>query len=238
MAVATLGVYAAAEATAICHNEGFWAFCFAVFTVGCGVAAVGVAKRLVWARWMALGIGLTGLIDVVVIGQAVGFLPQLLLFSTMPIAVLACLSGKRMADHFEPPKLWKIDNLPLQAVKLATILAVPAIAGLLRYVADNNVWWIDGTDRIVALSCAALFFAGAVATAARKTVGIMLMIAPAFATTGLAIESVSRLGAETTLSWWSSTMVTASLAGFLPAVAASFVAFALLLPAMIRFVNR
>jgi hypothetical protein len=242
LAVVVLVVYATFEgAVAAALGSGWWAALFAFFAVAVAVAAVGVARRSLWAWWLALGIGVTGMVDVIGAVFRYGLNAHILLFALMPLGVLLMLVGARKHYATAPwTEMWVRSDWRLRFLEGAIIFSVPAVAGLLRYV-GAKAFFIGCDERGIALSCAALFACGAVATASKRTVGPLLMLAAAFASLGLATGAyfgMERYPPAMTHMRWDYDMLRMSVGGFVPGILATFGALAALAMPMWRFIRR
>jgi hypothetical protein len=240
IAVATLAVYAGLELYNAVVAEGWYSFCFAVFTAGIGVATLGVARRAFWARWMALGIAATGLLSTLPFVTRPSW--ALVLFLMLPATLLVTLLGRRMAAHFSSgmPPLWQSGDWRVRALALAIMAAVPTAAGLLVH-AGAHAWWIDPSERVVAVAAAALFAGGALAALMQRTVGLLVMFASGCAALGLATESFFRLARPHFGACgfyrlaFDRALIEMTLTTFVPGAVAALAVTVLFAPAMGRF---
>jgi hypothetical protein len=192
LAVVVLGVYAMFEAWVAVLQQGWLRPLFAFFAAALIVAMVGVERRLLWARWLAMGAALVGLLDVFVaifVGAARGSSST---FVALPLLVLVALGGGRMARHFIEPlpagSVWRklaVDRR-LRILAAGIVLAVAAVAALLLRAA------MGFGDPTVSLGIALLLGSGAALAAAERTAGILLLFAGGWGCAFVAVEVAER----------------------------------------------
>jgi hypothetical protein len=241
-AVALLAAFTGYEAVTVAVTHGALRTCFVVFTVVVATTTVGVAARAFWARSLALGIGLAGVLDA---ASALPFIspgPGYWGFVAMSASIPLLLLGRGMAGHFARPAwaaMWLERDWRLRAISLSIVASVPAVASLLRY-ATSHAWWVGSDDKAIALAAAGLFVVGAVAALRGRVVGVLLLLACACASLGLATETLFRL-VNPLLGGYRShdgIVLTMAVAGIVPAALTCIVGFAALAGPMARYLRR
>lgn len=189
-AIAILGIYAAAEAYGAASAYGWMSACFAFFGLTLLVALVGVHQKQMWARWLAMGAGISGLGNVLMllVGRGVdGVATGSLLFALMPLGLLLTLGGRSMAQHFAdalaPDSVWRrLGDTRLTIAAAAIVTSVAAAAMLLMFGAV--AWQNDATF----VAIAAVLGVGAALTAREHAAGLIFMGSGAFASAGIAYD--------------------------------------------------
>lgn len=189
-AVVILGIYAAVEGHGATLAGGWLSACLAFFALALGVALVGVHQRQMWARWLALGAGVTGLSNVLILLAEHGparLDAGTLAFASMPLGLLLTLGGRRMAQHFADAlpsrSVWRrLGDPRLTLAATAIVMSVAATAMLLMF---SAVAWHDEATFI---AIAGVLGVGAALTAREHAAGLIFMGAGAFASAGVAID--------------------------------------------------
>ena len=238
----TLVLYAGLEFYYALLARGWDSFNLTVFGVAIAVAAVGLGLRIFWARWLALGIAVTGLLSVATLSPF-DFSGGLIWFVALPAVLLVTLLGRSMSEHCSVAAnpLWQSSDLRVRALSLAVIGTVPTVAGLLLYAGSTRAYWIGTDDRIVAVSAAFLLTAGAIAALMGRTVSLFVLFASGCAALGLATESMFRLVRP--LGWcgrmhFDRYMVELTLSTLVPGALVAVAAALAFTPAMARFLTR
>jgi hypothetical protein len=247
IAVTTLVLYAGLEFYYALLARGWDSFNLTVFGVAIAVAAVGLGLRIFWARWLALGIGVTGLLSVATLSPFdfgwFNFDWGLIWFVMLPALLLVTLLGRSMKEHCSVAAnpLWQNSDLRVRALSLAVIGTVPTVAGLLLYAGSTRAYWIGTDDRIVAVSAALLFTAGAIAALMGRTVSLFVLFASGCAALGLATESMFRLVRPLGFCGrmhFDRYMVEVTLSTLVPGALVAVAAALAFTPAMARFLMR
>jgi hypothetical protein len=193
-------------------------------------AGVGIVRRRPWSRWAVLAIGgggtLCGIMNLAHL-RAPEIAARLadaeplpawlgtwvwshVLMTSACSAFLVLLSGRRMAEAFavpetDPAAVWGAPHALVRAVKITFVAQLMASAMSLLYALAQPV--VPAT-RISALALAAAFAIAAIATLARKTAGVLVLIATglgfaaqAMATMSLAHGNAAPLGAYYAVFW-------------------------------------
>jgi len=166
------------------HVMGWWwmrDWTGLVWAGGCLAAVTALWARWGWARWFALGIGVTGVVGCAGVllalpssAFAVGDRPflagQALAFS----ALAAVLSGRRMREAYEQRAGWPASGWRDRTLGLAVICSVGISAMLLR---RFGLWWHGEQPLHLLGSGLALLAAvfGAILTYRRRTAGLLLL---------------------------------------------------------------
>lgn len=182
LAVATLMAFAVYELAGIGMAYTFERKAmFAFFGVTLVVAAVGVAKKQFWARLLALGGSIGGLMQFGAFTLAGRQSPSLTLFALLSALITAALIGRRMARHMDggtyDGDIWRDDGIYRRALGAGVIMSVAAVPVLLL-VSD---WALPAP---VAYSLAGAFSLAALLLAFRKTAGLLVMFPASALTAG------------------------------------------------------
>jgi hypothetical protein len=180
IAMTALGALAAAEAwTALAwvHSPALQ-LVLAGFSAALLVAMVGVGYRRMWARWMALGAGLTGVSNLAVFLYSFGFqrgaaLEESLLYGIASVVVLLALGGERMATHFSEhlaaDSIWRGHGVQTKLLGAAIVTSLSAVAMMLIF--GSVVPQVAGEMLVGAF----IVIAAAGLTAAGRAIGVVLM---------------------------------------------------------------
>jgi hypothetical protein len=226
--------------------------CFVFFAMTVAITAVALARRAYWARPLALGIALTGYLDMVTwvavvdLGSSFprgllafwGFVLQAVPFTGLCLTLFLLLCGRAMRAHLATApwtELWRRDDWRLRRIDHAIVGVVPAVAALVRY-ASTGAWWVGGDDRAIALGAALALAAGGIAALAGRAVGVLLMFAGACAALGLATETMFRLATPLSGGYHArdGVLLSMAVASIVPASLLAFAAMAALLRPMLR----
>jgi hypothetical protein len=193
-------------------------------------AGFGIVRRRPWSRWALLAIGGSGtLCGVMNLAHLRAPAIAAMLADAEPLpawlgtwvwshvlmtiacaAFLVLLSGRRMAEAFaapetDPAAVWAAPHALVRAVKLTFVAQLMAWSMSLLYALAQPV--VPAT-RFSALALAAAFAIAAIATLARKTAGVLLLVATglgfaaqAVATMSLAQGSAAEVGAYYAVFW-------------------------------------
>jgi len=212
-----------------------------VFAAALVLAGAGVAMRFAIARWIAIGAGIAGLTQALVLAALCGL-------STLPLAIaivgvgsgaiIAALSGGAMARHCDrgAGSLWRRARTTPKWLATSVIGAAAAVPMLLVY-AHMGPWWVTDAHRLVAWSLAAGFAAAGVLVALERTAGILMMAPLALMTLGLVIDGVLWLNVGARLGMLGAVATAPLLPSLLFATVAAGGAFATLCPPMAHFLR-
>jgi hypothetical protein len=187
-AVGVLGGYAISEGYAAWFSAGWLRLVFTVFGAALLVAMVGVRYQRAWARWLALGAGITGLSNVLMLVAVRNYLNvELAAFTALPVALLLTLGGRRMAEHFtaglSEHSAWRrLDDPRMQVLAGAIVAGFSSIAMLLLF---SAVAW---THEALFLAVAALSGMGIILAARERAAGVIFLAAGAVGAGGIAYE--------------------------------------------------
>jgi hypothetical protein len=199
--------------------------------VGTIAAAVGIAARRPWGRWLALGGGWAGVIGfvwiaVVVFGADMARIQSypLLAWRTVVFLVGSALlvmgtCGREMRAHFGAPigSLWNAAGLRVGVLRASVLLSLASVPYLLMIGLGGDGPWAPRADAVLALSDAALVAAGAVLLIRQRTVGIVVTCAGAVGVGGLVLLELDRGPVAATL--WLGTLAPAVLGAAIGLVA-------------------
>lgn len=234
------------------HRSGMplgFSFTFLVYAAGCFSAAYGLARRLYWARCLALGAATVALTELAV-GTllsvtrgpaldnqdiAIG-LPQVLATSSLIVGML----GARMRAAFEerPDGPWRFTTKLARLTRAAVVTGVGA-APMLFLMASSAVYRTSDAGRIVSVLAGVAMLVALVLLARAKTSGLFVMALASVAGAFGALRTVTSLDDNPCYAshdWYTShTMMAAAC--LVPGVAVGAVTFLAFVPRMLRFVR-
>jgi hypothetical protein len=244
-------------AYAVIHGTGalWYAFgparaCEAFFAVACAVAAVALVRPTFWARRLAMGIALAGLLNCAAyfgyfrdLGGAWFGGAQLAAFAVLFVLLL----GRRMRERYdELAPHWQFDHPTMHLLAAALSLNVAGV-GMLAYYACMDASWSTPGLRLGAFFLAAALALGSISAARGRIAGLFLMTGAGVASLWLgwrAFELVTTstyLGAHCGVweSWvaWGKWETVKAIVGFAPAALGSIFCFGVFVGPMVRFLR-
>jgi len=191
LAVAALSAFAVYELTGVGMAYAFERKAmFAFFGATLAVAAIGVAKRQFWARLLALGGSIGGLLQFGAFSLAGYPSAGLSLFALLSAAVTAALIGRGMSRHMDggtyEGDIWRDEGTYGRALGAGVIMSVAAVPVLLLV----SGW---GLPTPVAIALAMTFGLAALLLAFRKTAGLLLLFPASALTAGFTGDLALRM---------------------------------------------
>jgi hypothetical protein len=84
-----------------------WAACFVGLTVAYGLGFFSLVSGYFWARWYAMGLGISGVLSAAISLWQIGAEPVLLFYGGTHLAISALLWGTKMSEGFDGKKEWR-----------------------------------------------------------------------------------------------------------------------------------
>lgn len=132
-----LGFYSSVFFLVALSMGGSWAKCFFALT---GVYALGffaMAAEWFWARWYAMGLGMSGITMAILGIVTTGWNPGLAIWGGMHLLIYAPLLGDSMADLYDNKEAWRqrfgLDEYGVERLKRAVKGAATALPTLVFY---------------------------------------------------------------------------------------------------------
>jgi hypothetical protein len=143
------------------------------------VAFFGVAGGFFWGRWVATGIGWSGAMSILAVGQAEDPWP-IVIWSGVHALVILVLAGRRMAEHFELQpewrERWKLDDAAVKKIGGA----VTSVASSFPLILARLLYRPEGMTLIAAIAAAlglGLLLRGRTAGVfAAATAGVLVLV--------------------------------------------------------------
>lgn len=146
------------------------------------IGFLGIAGSYFWGRWVATGIGWSGAMSILAIGQAEDPWP-VVIWSGLHAAVILALAGRRMAEQFELKpewrERWKLDDAAVKKIGGA----VTSVASSFPLILARLLYRPEGMTLVAAVAAVlgiGLLLRGRTAGVfAAATAGVLVMISGA-----------------------------------------------------------
>lgn len=240
LAVLLLLLGTAMWGTALRWEHGFGFLCALVFASGDLLAAVGIALRWYWARWLGLGIGLVGMLNLATWIALRGIFTEWFLIAqgiAFPLLFLS-LFGRSMRAAFDespsPRNPWRQASPGDGVLRVAMICNIATAPMLLSYGCFDGGMALS--TRLWAIGASALLALSVVLVGLRRSAGVLLMAAGGAATVAIAVSALPILLSPCTdpeRQLW----VTTSLTAFPPAVIGALATMAVFARPIARFLR-
>jgi hypothetical protein len=220
--------------------ETGWGFlCAAVFAAGDLLAATGIALRWFWARWLGLGIGLVGMLNIATWIALRGVDTQwFMLAQTAAFPLLFLLLwGRPMRAAFDhspsPWNPWRQASPGDGVLRVAMVCNIATAPMMLSY---GCIEGLTTQTRAFAIATAALLALAVVLVGLRRSAGVLLMAVAGGATVVIGLGALPTLLSPCTdpmRALWLSTALTA----FPPAVLGALATLGVFARPMVRFLR-
>lgn len=153
--------------------QGYETLSSSVFAIADLVAAYALFRRLYWARWFGLGIGIVGLLNFLSIEAVLPWSHPMITAQGIAFAILtALLLGRGMAHAFERQAGWSGDSWRLRAASWAAVLNVGSVAMLIRWL---DAGWVPSCIGMASVAAILMGALGIALLWARRTAGLLLL---------------------------------------------------------------
>jgi hypothetical protein len=154
-----------------------WQACFTGLALVYGIAFFGVVAGYFWARWYAMGVGISGLVGALISMWQIGMEPVLLFYGATHAAVPLFLWGGGMANVFDGRAEWRtrfhLDEHATNRLGKAVIRLGISLPYVIMYALAPR----EGAGgALLALTGAVLIGLGAWALSAMRTWSILALI--------------------------------------------------------------
>jgi len=107
LSLLVLGFYTTIFTLAAINLGGAWFRCFLGLGIVYGLAFFALAARWFWARWFAMGLGVSGLTMAAIGLVKLGLDPGLLIWGGLHLLIYLPLVGEAMAEMYEGQPAWR-----------------------------------------------------------------------------------------------------------------------------------
>jgi hypothetical protein len=159
-----------------------WAACFAAMALVYGAGFFGLVAGYFWARWYAIGLGMSGLITAIFSIFQIGMEPVLLFYGATHAGVSLFLWGGGMSSAFDGRKEWRerfhLDENATHKLGKSVIRLGVSLPYIVLYALAPK----DGAgEALFALAAGGLVLTGAIATLRMRTWGLAALAGGAIA---------------------------------------------------------
>jgi len=174
------------------------AFCAAIFALGDLIAATALLRRWFWGRWVGLGIGLVGTLNIAVwlalgYGSSVALHPLLVAQGIGFPSLIALLLGEAMRREFELRRSrfnhWDFTKPNMHLLSWSVVLNIATAPMLLCY-GCSPALPISNAVRCVAIAAAAALAVAVVLVILCRSIGLFVMTAAGVATVALGVHAL------------------------------------------------
>ncbi len=227
-------------------DSGLHAFYAAIFAVGDLVAAAALIRRWFWGRWVGLGIGLVGTLNIAVwlalgYGSSVALHPLLLAQGIGFPSLIALLVGESMRREFElvPSRFnhWDFTKPSMHLLSWSVVLNMATAPMLLCY-GCSPALPISNVVRCIAIAAAAALAVAVVLVILCRSIGLFVMTAAGIATVALGVHALPlALHSHDASQTFVTTLTLAAFPPGILAAAGSIIVFARPIARFLRPVN-
>ncbi len=137
LALVGLGFYTTIFALGAINLGGAWFSCFLALALVYGAGFFALAARWFWARWFAMGVGLSGITMAAIGIVKLGLDPGILIWGAMHLIIYLPLVGEAMADLYENQTAWRerygMDDHGVERLKRAVGSAATSLPTLIMF---------------------------------------------------------------------------------------------------------
>ena len=132
-----LAFYTSIFALLAIAQGGAWMACFGALAATYGIAFFALASEWFWARWFAMGLGISGVTMAALGLVSVGWNWGLAIWGAMHGAIYLPLLGRAMADRYENQQAWRqrynLDEHAVARIKRAVHGTATALPTMILY---------------------------------------------------------------------------------------------------------
>ena len=137
LALLILGFYTTIFTLAAINLGGAWFRCFLGLGLVYGLAFFSLAARWFWARWYAMGLGVSGITMAAIGIVQLGLDPGILIWGGLHLIIYLPLAGEAMAEMYEGQPAWRerfgMDEHGVHRLKRAVGSAATGLPTLVMY---------------------------------------------------------------------------------------------------------